>query len=91
MQIIEKHANHSRIRVIKEVELFHLCNGHPNIVQLMEYFEEDDKFYLVFEIMRGGPLLSHIQRKICFTENEASLVVRDLANALKFLHDRGKK
>jgi MAP kinase interacting serine/threonine kinase len=89
VKIIEKHANHSRIRVIKEVELFHLCAGHSNIVQLIEYFEEDDKFYLVFEIMRGGPLLSHIQRKICFTENEASLVIRDLANALKFLHDRG--
>lgn len=58
-------------------------------MQLIEYFEEDDKFYLVFEKMRGGVLLSHIQRKICFTEHEASLVVRDIALALKFLHDKG--
>jgi MAP kinase interacting serine/threonine kinase len=44
---------------------------------------------MVFEKMRGGPLLNHIQRKVCFTEQEASLVTRDIANALKFLHDRG--
>jgi MAP kinase interacting serine/threonine kinase len=75
--------------VIKEIETFHLCSGHPNIVQLSEFFEEEDRFYLVFEKMRGGPLLNHIQQRICFTEQEASLVVRDIASALKFLHDRG--
>lgn len=88
--MIEKRPGNSRTRVIKEIETFHLCAGHPNIVQLAEYFEEDDKFYLIFEKMRGGPLLNHIQRRICFTEHEACLVVRDIANALKFLHDRGK-
>jgi len=89
VKVIEKRPGNSRTRVIKEIETFHLCAGHPNIVQLVEYFEEDDKFYLIFEKMRGGPLLNHIQRRICFTEHEACLVVRDIANALKFLHDRG--
>eukprot|EP00112_Aurelia_sp_Birch-Aquarium-sp1_P013765 Seg2936.2 transcript_id=Seg2936.2/GoldUCD/mRNA.D3Y31 product="MAP kinase-interacting serine/threonine-protein kinase 2" protein_id=Seg2936.2/GoldUCD/D3Y31 len=39
--------------------------------------------------MDGGPLLSHIQRKECFTEREASLVIKEIATALKFLHDKG--
>lgn len=39
--------------------------------------------------MHGGPLLNHIQRRVCFTEREASLVTRDIAAALKYLHDRG--
>jgi len=89
VKIIEKRPGHSRRRVIKEIETFHICAGHPNIVQLKEYFEEDDKFYLIFEKMCGGPLLDHIQRRVCFTEHEASLVTRDIAKALKFLHDRG--
>lgn len=89
VKIIEKRPENSRTRVIKEIETFHLCAGHSNIVQLVEYFEEDDKFFLVFEKMRGGPLLSHIQRRICFTEYEACQVVRDIVSALKFLHDRG--
>lgn len=60
-----------------------------NLVQLIEWFEDEDYFYIVFEKMHGDTLLNHIQRKVCFTEQEASLVTRDIANALKFLHDRG--
>jgi MAP kinase interacting serine/threonine kinase len=89
VKIIEKSPDHTRTRVIKEIETFHMCANHANIVQLLEYFEENDKFYLIFEKMRGGPLLAHIQRRIYFSEHEASLVVRDIANALKFLHDKG--
>ncbi len=52
-------------------------------------------FYLVFEKMRGGPLLHHIQARAvpgsCFTEHEACLVTKDIANALKFLHDKGER
>ncbi len=39
--------------------------------------------------MAGGPLLAHIQRRERFTEKEASMVVRELAEALAFLHKRG--
>ncbi|KAI6196747.1 hypothetical protein M3Y94_01145400 [Aphelenchoides besseyi] len=80
---------HTRSRILREVEIFKMCRGHPNFVQLIEWFSDDDCFYLVFEKMRGGPLLKHIQRKVCFTELEASLVTKDIANALKFLHERG--
>jgi MAP kinase interacting serine/threonine kinase len=89
VKVIEKHPGHSRARVIKEIETFNLCKDHPNIVHLVEFFEETDKFYLIFEKMRGGPLLNHIQRRVYFTEQEAVLVTRDIANALKFLHDKG--
>ena len=80
---------HSRDRVFKEVETFHHCQGHANIIQLIEFFEEEDRFYLVFDKILGGPLLSHIQRRVHFTEHEASLVLRDLAAGLQFLHKKG--
>ena len=89
VQIIEKVPGHSRARVFKEIETFHHCQGHPNIIQLIEFFEEEDRFYLVFEKIVGGPLLSHIQRRVHFTEHEASLVIADLATALQFLHKKG--
>lgn len=31
----------------------HLCS-HRNILELVEFFEEEEKFYLVFEKLRGG-------------------------------------
>lgn len=89
VKIIEKIPGHSRARVFKEIDTFHHCQGHPNIIQLIEYFEETDRFYLVFEKINGGQLLDHIQNRIKFTEKEASYVVRDLASALQFLHKKG--
>jgi len=30
---------------------------HPNVVKLHEIFEENDKFYMVLELMTGGEVL----------------------------------
>ena len=46
-------------------------------------------FYLVFEKAQGGPLLDQIQRRVHFTEKEASAIIKDLASALAFLHGKG--
>ncbi len=42
-QIIDKTQGRSRHKVLKEVEIFHHCKGHDNILQLIEYFEEDER------------------------------------------------
>jgi len=89
VKIIDKVPGHSRSRVFKEIDTFHHCQGHKNIIQLIEYFEETDRFYLIFEKVRGGQLLDHIQRRKYFTEREAALIVRDVASALEFLHSKG--
>lgn len=49
VKIIDKIPGHARARVFREVETFHHCQGHPGILQLIEFFEDEDKFYLVFE------------------------------------------
>ena len=36
-----------------------------------------------------GPLLNHIMKRGRLTERETSLVVRDIANGLHFLHSKG--
>merc|ERR1711953_1105864 len=89
VKIIDKVPGHSRARVFKEIDTFYHCRGHKNIIQLVEYFEEADRFYLVFEKINGGQLLDHIQNRVRFTEKEASYVIKDLASALQFLHKRG--
>ena len=75
--------------MLKEIELYFLCQGVPEIIQLIEYFEESEYFYLVFEKAKGGPLLTQIQRRVHFTEREAASIIRDLAAALAHLHSRG--
>ena len=43
----------------------------------------------MFEKMEGGTLLENIERRGHISEQEASLVVRDIARALNFLHNKG--
>ncbi|XP_060744197.1 MAP kinase-interacting serine/threonine-protein kinase 2-like [Tachysurus vachellii] len=89
VKIIEKRPGLSRSRVFREVEILYQCQGHRNILELVEFFEEDDRFYLVFEKLRGGSLLTHIHRRQSFSEQEVSAVVQDIATALHFLHSKG--
>nr|XP_035921755.1 MAP kinase-interacting serine/threonine-protein kinase 1 isoform X5 [Halichoerus grypus]XP_035921756.1 MAP kinase-interacting serine/threonine-protein kinase 1 isoform X5 [Halichoerus grypus] len=89
VKIIEKQAGHSRSRVFREVETLYQCQGNKNILELIEFFEDDTRFYLVFEKLQGGSILAHIQKQKHFNEREASRVVQDVATALDFLHTKG--
>ncbi|XP_075302223.1 MAP kinase-interacting serine/threonine-protein kinase 2-like [Opisthocomus hoazin] len=89
VKIIDKRQGQVFNRVLREVVMLNLCQGHRNILQLIEFFEEEDSFYLVVEKMRGGSIMTHILERCRFNELEASMVVRDIASALHFLHIRG--
>jgi len=89
VKIIEKTPDLCRAKVFKEIEMMHHCQGHNTIIQLIEYFEEEDKFFLVFEKANGGTLLSRLHKNFRLTETEASMIMRDLASALDFLHQKG--
>ncbi|NXR41406.1 MKNK1 kinase, partial [Zosterops hypoxanthus] len=89
VKIIEKSAGHSRSRVFREIETLYQCQGNKNILELIEFYEDDTRYYLVFEKLRGGSILAHIQKRKHFNEREASKVVRDIASALDFLHTKG--
>lgn len=43
VKIIDKVPGHSRNRVFKEVETFHHCQGHPGIIQMLEFFEDEKR------------------------------------------------
>ncbi|XP_072129668.1 MAP kinase-interacting serine/threonine-protein kinase 1-like isoform X1 [Mobula birostris] len=89
VKVIEKKSDLSRSRVFREVETLYQCQGNQNILELFEFFEDEAHFYLVFEKMRGGSILTHIQRRKHFNEREASIVVKEIAAALDFLHNKG--
>ena len=49
VKIINKEAVFfNRKKMMKEIDLYHWCVNHESIIQLIDYFEEDDKFYLIF-------------------------------------------
>eukprot|EP00117_Sycon_ciliatum_P014559 scpid30496/ scgid4312/ MAP kinase-interacting serine/threonine-protein kinase 1; MAP kinase signal-integrating kinase 1 len=78
-----------RRRLLREIEILHLCQHQNHVVHLKEYFEAEDAFFVVFFKAQGGPLLEHIRRRRCFSEDEARAVTLEIAEALVFLHHKG--
>jgi serine/threonine protein kinase len=61
---------------------------HPNIVRLIDFFEEPLTYIIVMEYVVGGELFDRIVKKAFYNEKEARDCVAVLFNAVKFLHDR---
>ena len=61
---------------------------HPNIVQLIDFFEESFSYVVVMEYVAGGELFNRIVKKAFYNEKEARDCVSALLNAIKYLHDR---
>jgi len=62
---------------------------HPNIVQLLETFEDKSKVYLVMELVTGGELFDRIVEKGSYTEKDAADLIRQVLEAVDYMHDQG--
>uniref|UniRef100_A0A8D8VYJ5 Calcium/calmodulin-dependent protein kinase type 1 n=1 Tax=Cacopsylla melanoneura TaxID=428564 RepID=A0A8D8VYJ5_9HEMI len=62
---------------------------HPNIVQLIETFEDKHKVYLVMELVTGGELFDRIVEKGSYTEKDASMLIRQVLEAVDYMHEQG--
>lgn len=87
VKIIEKIPTHSRQRCLNEVELFFKCRSNKHIIKVEETFDEEESFYIIFEKVNGGPLMDAIARCKTLTEKEVVAVVKELADAIAFLHN----
>ncbi|ESO87761.1 hypothetical protein LOTGIDRAFT_194203, partial [Lottia gigantea] len=88
IKVIDKSKLKGKEHMVEnEIEIMKECN-HFNIVKLYEEFETRDRLYLVMELVKGGDLFDAITQSVKFTEIEAARMVKDLCNALFYLHSR---
>ncbi|XP_046726340.1 calcium/calmodulin-dependent protein kinase type 1B-like [Silurus meridionalis] len=59
---------------------------HENIISLEETFETPAKLYLVMTLVTGGELLDRILKQGSYTEKDASHVILQVLEAVKYLH-----
>ncbi|KAG0176742.1 hypothetical protein DFQ28_000066 [Apophysomyces sp. BC1034] len=76
-----------RASILKEVQIMRNLK-HPNIVQLIEFSESDDYYFLVLELCEGGELFHQIVKLTYFSENLARHVIVQLADSVRFLHEK---
>lgn len=71
--------------LVDEIKTLRLLN-HPNIVKLHEIYETSSHVYLVMEHIEGEDLFTHLEKKKCYGEKDASVIVRQLLNILRYCH-----
>ena len=56
---------------------------------MLDTYEDDEKFYLVLELCKGGELFDRIVEKEQYTEYEAWCVIEPLVDAIAYCHEMG--
>ncbi|TRY90941.1 hypothetical protein DNTS_022178 [Danionella cerebrum] len=74
-----EHMIQNEVAILRRVK-------HPNIVLLIEEMDTYSELYLVMELVKGGDLFDAITSANRYTERDASGMLFNLANAIKYLH-----
>lgn len=85
--ILKKALKGNEEMVLDELKMLQELE-HPHIVGFRNWFESKDKFYIVTQLATGGELFDRIVEQGRFTEHDASLVVVQMLEAVKYLHDK---
>ena len=60
--------------------------NHPNIVKVLDVFDENNTTYYVMQYIEGMNLNDYIQKKGRLNETEALGIVKDMGKALSYMH-----
>ncbi|KAJ6188218.1 hypothetical protein N7519_003126 [Penicillium mononematosum] len=85
--ILKKNVRGNENMVYDELEMLQSLQ-HPHIVSFVDWFESKDKFYIVTQLATGGELFDRICEYGKFTEKDASQTIRQVLDAVNYLHKR---
>lgn len=87
-----KKKNMSHIEILqqrREIEVLKMCQ-HPNIINLVDLFENSDYYYIVLDYMAGSDLFDYLQtREFNLGEKRVRELVYQLAKGVQYLHSYG--
>ncbi|XP_068763181.1 calcium/calmodulin-dependent protein kinase type 1 isoform X1 [Struthio camelus] len=86
--IAKKALEGKETSIENEIAVLHKIK-HPNIVALDDIYESSSHLYLIMQLVSGGELFDRIVEKGFYTERDASALIRQILDAVKYLHDMG--
>ena len=91
IKIIKKNkAKESDIELVRnEIDIMKLC-FHPNVIHLLDHFENGEYIFIVMEYIKGGSLTDYLKKnEFNFSEKRAAEIIYQLAKGIKYLHKYG--
>lgn len=65
-----------------------LCGDHHYVADFVDLFESDTHWYLIMEMASGGELFDRLITRGKYTETHASVLIREVAEALAYIHQQ---
>ncbi|KAL2093546.1 hypothetical protein ACEWY4_010858 [Coilia grayii] len=62
---------------------------HENIVALEDIYESPHHLYLIMQLVSGGELFDRIVERGFYTEQDASILIKQVLDAVNYLHEMG--
>ena len=60
--------------------------SHPNIIRVADLIEDNDNYYVVSELVKGGELFDRLTKMKNFTEQIAADIIHQVMLGLNYLH-----
>ena len=88
IKVVNK-SKQSASSIRHELEVLKRVSLHKCIAELIAYYETNDRFYIVMELVTGGELFDRLVDYGAFSEREAATLVQELGGAIALLHAQG--
>ena len=75
-------------KILSEVRILKKLLGHPNIVKLLEVFENKKYVFFITEYATNGDLLKHTKANNAIPENDAKYMFYQIAMGIKYMHQQ---
>nr|XP_006203557.2 serine/threonine-protein kinase 33 isoform X1 [Vicugna pacos] len=87
-KVNKEKAGRSAVKLLEQEVNILKSVKHQHIIHLEQVFETPKKMYLVMELCEDGELKEILDRKGHFSENETKWIIRSLASAIAYLHNK---
>jgi len=90
MKIIDKKSaaldHETEKSLINEINILKTLD-HPNIIKVYEYYNTENKLYIISELCTGGELFDKIHKEKSFSERVAGHIMKQIFSAVNFCHN----
>ena len=78
----------AREAFLKEAKLLQESD-HPNIVKVVDIFQDTLNTVIIVEYCKGGELLERVRREEDLTEDQIATYLKEITSAIAYLHSKG--